>query len=100
MSIVAEQSFPIIHSMFYQCWLIGTNLGEGSHEPKQRCADLSRAPLASGLIECRILVATSDAADSAGAYWAWTKAAAYANEQPIMKRDENPVESGVKVYYS
>ena len=41
-----------------------------------------------------------DASDSAGAYWAWTASAAFADQPPVMERETQVVGHDTFVYYS
>lgn len=41
-----------------------------------------------------------DAADSAGAYWSWSRAASNADRPPVMRRETEPVGNTQKPYYS
>jgi predicted chitinase len=42
----------------------------------------------------------ADAAESAGAYWAWSGAAKYADRQPILRREAKLIGGTSKAYYS
>jgi hypothetical protein len=44
--------------------------------------------------------ANLDAADSAGAYWAWSGAASFADKPPVLSRETEPVANEQKPYYS
>jgi hypothetical protein len=41
-----------------------------------------------------------DPGDSAGAYWAWTGAASFADQPPVLKREVEIVNNTIFVYYS
>jgi predicted chitinase len=62
---------------------------------------VAEAHVPEGMRDWRESVATQfDASDSAGAYWAWSGAARFADRSPVMRRETKPVGNTLKLYYS